>query len=61
METDGIYSTVECKDKIKSHGPADELRLPSAAVARLAFTLSVSLVSSLQRNEIVQKVKHHAS
>lgn len=31
-----------------------------AVVMRLPFTLFVFLISSLQRNEIVQNVKHHA-
>jgi hypothetical protein len=31
-----------------------------AVVVRAPFTLFAFLISSLQRNEIVQKVKHHA-
>jgi hypothetical protein len=60
METDGIYSPSQCKDETKSRGSADDLGFLSAMVVRSPFTLFAFLISRLQRNKIVQKVRHHA-
>jgi hypothetical protein len=60
METDGIYSPGRCKDETKSRGSADDPGLLSGRGRALALSLFAFLISSLQRNEIIQKVKHHA-